>query len=486
MNCIIIHGTMGCPDENWFLWAQKEIAKIIGCERYEVLTPHLPYIVGNNEFQGYDLWKQIMMVYAKAGLINEDTIFIGHSLGPVFIYRFLYETKIKVKAVISVSGKNNNWLNIRAFDDYNFDFYCDWSILKEASKYAKYRYAYYSDCDPYIPLINCKKFANATQSEEILIKNGGHINAAAGYKKFPQLLPLIRKIVKQDLRETNSNKNKNFLDVEEPIGESADLICDKARELCAHGIMDENCYWYHSAWQYLRLLNLVSTPVWHDTFYIAQLQKALKKEEINNILISGTADYSMLAYVVDAIKKTKANAKVYVLDTCKTPLYACRWFAEKEKFPIEIINEDIFKYKNDNYFDIICTDAFLTRFDKKNAIKVVRAWEKLLKDEGCIITTVRLHDEKDNLTEEQREKYINEFAEKARERCEKNQKYIQYSPRKLSKMAEEYARKMISNNIGSKEEMLEMFDKFTTTYKENTVLGEFYRTKYLEIVAKKK
>ena len=116
MNCIIVHGTMGNPDENWFLWAQTEIAKVLGCEKYEVLVPHFPYVIGSNENQGYDLWKKIMLAYANAGLINEETILIGHSLGPVFIYRFLYDTKIKVKAVISVSGKNNNWLNMLNID----------------------------------------------------------------------------------------------------------------------------------------------------------------------------------------------------------------------------------------------------------------------------------------------------------------------------------------------------------------------------------
>ena len=77
MNCIIVHGTMGNPDENWFLWAQTEIAKVLGIEKYEVLVPHFPYVVGNNDNQGYGLWKKIMLAYASAGLINEDTFTIA-------------------------------------------------------------------------------------------------------------------------------------------------------------------------------------------------------------------------------------------------------------------------------------------------------------------------------------------------------------------------------------------------------------------------
>lgn len=481
MNCIIVHGTMGNPDENWFLWAQTEIAKVLGIEKYEVLVPHFPYVVGNNDNQGYGLWKKIMMAYASAGLINEDTILIGHSLGPVFIYRFLYEENIKVNAVISVSGKNNNWLNLKEFDNFNFDFYCNWDILKKAASHAKYRYAYYSDCDPYIPLINLKKFANATQSEEILIKGAGHINKAAGYDKFPELIELVKKIKNKELNETKQDKIKKFLDLEEPIEESADLICDKAHELCGHGIMDDDCKWYHSSWQYLRLLNLVSTPAWHDTFYRESFQKCLKKN--NNILISGTADYSMLAYVIDSVQREGVKANIYVLDTCKTPLYACTWFSEKNNYPIEIINEDILKYKNDNFFDIICTDAFLTRFDKKDAKKVINVWNKLLKKNGHIITTIRVHSEDECLKD--KEIYIKEFSDKAMDRCAKNQNHIQYSPKKIASLAEEYARKMTSNSLGNKEDILDMFKEYKVEYQINTVLGEFYRTKYIELIAQK-
>lgn len=267
--------------------------------------------------------------------------------------------------------------------------------------------------------------------------------------------------------------------LEESIKESSNIIYEKAHVLCGHGIMDDNCVWYHSVWQYLRLLGLVSSPTWHDSFYIESLKNNLK--ESNNILISGTADYSMLYYVIEVIKEEGVNANIYVLDTCKTPLYACEWLSKKLEYPINIVNEDILKYSNDNFFDIICTDAFLTRFDKVNAKKVVESWNKLLKNDGKVITTVRIHYKDEEKIDN--ETCIKEFLERTEDRYEQYKDYIKISKDKLLELTEEYARKMTSNNLGDSKEILSLFDNFDVNYKENTVSGELHRTDYLEIVA---
>jgi len=43
---------------------------------------------------------------------------------------------------------------------------------------------------------------------------------------------------------------------------------------CVGGYLSgSSCSWYHSAWQYLRLIDMVSTPSWHGNFYADQLTK---------------------------------------------------------------------------------------------------------------------------------------------------------------------------------------------------------------------
>lgn len=269
--------------------------------------------------------------------------------------------------------------------------------------------------------------------------------------------------------------------LEDLIKESADLIYEMSHNLCGHGVMDDNCVWYHSIWQYLRLLDLVSSPTWHDTFYIENIKNNLKDN--SNILVSGTADYSMLAYIIGIVKKEDVKANIYVLDTCKTPLYACEWLSKKTGYPITVINEDILKYKNDNSFDIICTDAFLTRFDKKNAKSVVDSWNKLLKKDGVVVTTVRIHNGNDK--EFDKETCIKEFIERAKNEYKKYQKYISVPIDEFLKLVENYARKMKSNNLGNVTDIISLFDNYKVYFNENAVKGELHKTNYLEIIAKK-
>jgi len=264
---------------------------------------------------------------------------------------------------------------------------------------------------------------------------------------------------------------------------SANLMYDKANELCGNEIFDNDCAWYHSAWQYLRLLNVVSTPVWHDEFYTKELQNSL--DSGYNILISGTADYTMLVYVSEAIKKLNLkDTNIYVLDSCKSPLFCCKWYAEKTNIIINTVNEDILKYENEKFFDVICTDAFLTRFDKITVPKVIDKWRKLLKKDGKIITTVRIHD-KNDLDSSNKEEAINHFIDTVRLKTVENQKYIKFSPEQMVNLAENYIKKMKSNNLGDEKDILNFFDKFSTKYNIKTVKGELKQTKYIELVAKK-
>ena len=264
---------------------------------------------------------------------------------------------------------------------------------------------------------------------------------------------------------------------------SANLMYDKANELCENEIFDSNCTWYHSVWQYLRLLNVVSTPVWHDEFYTKELFESL--DSGYNILISGTADYSMLVYVAEAIKKLNLrDTKIYVLDSCKTPLYCCKWYAEKNNLIINTVNENILKYEKNNFFDVICTDAFLTRFDKKIVPEVIEKWRNLLKNDGKIITTVRIHDKNDS-DSSNKEETINHFINNVKLKTVENKKYIKFSPEQMADLAENYIRKMKSNNLGDEKDILNLFEKFSTKYNIKTVKGELKQTKYLELVAKK-
>ena len=277
--------------------------------------------------------------------------------------------------------------------------------------------------------------------------------------------------------------------LQEPLMFSADMMSEVALVLCTHDHMNmDSCYWYHSVWQYLRLMNMVSTPSWHHDFYTKQLIDSIMLFEQPNILISGAADYSSLSYAIRAVKTIGAKAYFSVLDLCETPLFACKWYAKREKVAIKTICASIFDLNVQNEYDVICTDAFLTRFSKRDMNKIISIWYKALSENGSVVTTVRIHDENHKCPLIPNDEDIRLFRHKAFERSKIWGNTINYSQEQISIMAEKYARKMKSNSIGNKDDIIQVFKRngFEIAHLEDVeVQGELYPSRYLRIRATK-
>ena len=120
------------------------------------------------------------------GLINEDTVIIGHSIAPVFISKFLVENKIKVKKLIFVCGFNNYFGINEEYDTVNGTMYFD--NLQDVKQYANEIICFYSDNDPYVKYEAEKEFADTIGTENILIPKAGHINSESGYDTFEDIV----------------------------------------------------------------------------------------------------------------------------------------------------------------------------------------------------------------------------------------------------------------------------------------------------------
>ena len=65
-NIIVIHGSFGKADSNWFPWLKNSLPS-------RVIVPQFPVGVGK---QSYDSWQQVLDIYHKKGMITNDTILI--------------------------------------------------------------------------------------------------------------------------------------------------------------------------------------------------------------------------------------------------------------------------------------------------------------------------------------------------------------------------------------------------------------------------
>ena len=181
-NYFIIHGSFGNPFINWFSWLHDFIKD----EGKQVYVPQFPIGV---KYQNYGNWSKLLKYYLDLGLINENTIIIGHSIAPVFISKFLIENKVKVKKLIFVCGFNN-YLGINEeYDTVNKSMYLN--NLEDVKQYADEIICFYSNNDPYVKYEVEKDFADKIATKQVLIPNAGHINSECGYDTFEELVNYI-------------------------------------------------------------------------------------------------------------------------------------------------------------------------------------------------------------------------------------------------------------------------------------------------------
>lgn len=179
-NIFIIHGAYGNPEENWFPWLKSELEKL-NCK---VFVPKFP----TPENQTLENWLKIFEDYKQ--YLDENSIVVGHSLGPAFLLAILEKLDKPIKVAFFVSGFAG--LLNHPIDEINKTFIdkrFDWKKIKQNCKNF---YIFQSDSDPYVPLERAEELAKNLEVDVIFIKNAGHFNMESGYDKFELLLKKIK------------------------------------------------------------------------------------------------------------------------------------------------------------------------------------------------------------------------------------------------------------------------------------------------------
>lgn len=180
----IFHGAYGYPEENWFGWLRRELLGCgIPCE-----VPQFPTPVG----QSLQNWLAVFGGTARN--IDSNTILIGHSLGAAFMLRWLELNSVRIKAAILV-GAFIGAVGVPQFDTINRDFFSrpfNWNALRaRTSRFV----CYHGDKDPHVSMENFQFLAECLGAKKILVSEGGHFNAAAGYRQFPLLLTHLKQLL---------------------------------------------------------------------------------------------------------------------------------------------------------------------------------------------------------------------------------------------------------------------------------------------------
>ncbi len=178
-NYFLIHGSFGNSKEHYLPWLKTELEK----QGETVYAPDFPIGLGN---QNYENWSKVLDKFKDK--ISKETVFVGRSLAPIFIVRYLLENNLKIDSLFSVSGFNGIIGNSE-YDQVNSSFFMkNYSDFKNLSKN---RVCFISKNDPYVPLELLEEFATNIDAKIVMRENAGHFNTDSGYDKFTELLKLI-------------------------------------------------------------------------------------------------------------------------------------------------------------------------------------------------------------------------------------------------------------------------------------------------------
>lgn len=181
--------------------------------------------------------------------------------------------------------------------------------------------------------------------------------------------------------------------IDEPLAESAMLARDWAREHCVQaGYGQTGCAWYHGAWQALRLFGVFQSIRSDDEFILPALTSMLT-EGVRRILISGAADYALLARVVAAAGARRGDLRVTVVDRCATPLKLNAWYGERAGIAVDVVQGDILEFDAPGAFDLVCTHSFICFFAPGDRQRLLQQWWACLAPGGRVLTAQRARTE---------------------------------------------------------------------------------------------
>ena len=177
MKYVILHGTMGSPEGNWFRWLEQELKS----KGHDVYVPILPTPEGQNK----DNWCTALREQAPD--FGSDTVLIGHSSGATFVLHILEVVGEPVAQSFLISPVIDD-INVPEYDELNASFVhhdFNWDQIKKNSGKI---HIYHGDDDPYVPSNQPELVAKSLDLDVNWIKGGGHLNAETGYTQFPLLL----------------------------------------------------------------------------------------------------------------------------------------------------------------------------------------------------------------------------------------------------------------------------------------------------------
>ncbi len=199
MKTLIMHGSYGSPDGNWFRWLEKELHTLgqdVILEQFPVDDWNEVDAMGEANSVHYQpkenlqSWETFFVEQVLPRINGESVNFVSHSLSPVFMLHMLEKYPIQLAKAVFVSPFFDLGTDEWHFYLVNKTFYkTDFDFETIRSKIQK-SFVVYGDNDPYVPVEQSTLFAQKLGSKLILVPGGEHCGSI--FKEFPLVLDLLK------------------------------------------------------------------------------------------------------------------------------------------------------------------------------------------------------------------------------------------------------------------------------------------------------
>jgi len=221
----------------------------------------------------------------------------------------------------------------------------------------------------------------------------------------------------------------------------------------------ETCAAYHGSWQYLLLLG-IRNSTYPDTPFLLDTFRALARHGALRILVSGSADYAMLAHILRAYELEGVSPDVTVIDRCETPLVLNRWYAERADTSIATVQSDAIAFTAPEPFDVVCTHSFIGWFSPEDRERLVANWAGNLRPGGHVVTTRRIREATAGGGQHGYDaEELGRFEEKVRVAAHAQRARLGIDPEALVGAVMEDARSRVRYTMTSPEELAALFER---------------------------
>ena len=183
----LIHRWEGNPENCWFPWLKKELE----AKGFAVVVPAMP----NTDEPRIEEWVGHLKEIVKD--VDEETYFIGHSIGCQAIMRFLETLEnVKVGGLVFVAGFFN-LPNLETQEEKDIakpwiENPIDTDKIKKMSKKIT---CIFSDNDPDVPLSDIDLFKERLGAKIIIEKGKGHFDEDSGVMELGVVLEEMEKFL---------------------------------------------------------------------------------------------------------------------------------------------------------------------------------------------------------------------------------------------------------------------------------------------------